>query len=332
MGSTRLRPSSLRTGDLLTELPVMPRGQRGQGVTKGEALFRMSHSDLTVDAFLLLRDSFFDDGMQPIPFHLRPKRNTQDDPLDEYISSLLQQGLTDAVCHKAPGPLINPDLVLYRPELCNNQRRQDLANDTTKIAAVEVKKLERTAAGRIARATGLDYNTTPPCGTVRIYAADDSPLDIRGFYLFVAQEQLAADQFAITGLALCDGNILNEDFDLYLASVSQRQKKIDLGTYGDGVDRQRPMFIFSNPLGAQELDRHATLVSVELNSARLRPVFHIFRTISDADHRQFHAFRKVSDVPDGWKIRVLKDPFPQPNTRVSETQARGRFRLPVEVV
>ena len=126
---------------------------------------------------------------------------------------------------------------------------------------MEVKKLERTQTGKIARTTGLDYNTTPPCGTVRIYAADDSPLDIRGFYLFVAQEAVADNQYVITALALCDGNILNEDFDLYLAGVGQRQKKIDLGTYGNGVDRQRPMFIFANPLGAQELERQATLVS-----------------------------------------------------------------------
>jgi len=118
--------------------------------------------------------------MQPIPFKLRPKRNTQDDPLDEYISKLLEQGLIGAVCHKAPGPLISPDLVLYRPELCSHQPRAKFASDTTRIVAVEVKKLERTETGRIARSTGLDYNTTPPCGVVRIYAADDLPFGRQG--------------------------------------------------------------------------------------------------------------------------------------------------------
>ena len=291
----------------------------------------MSHSDLIVDAFLLLRNSFFDDTMRPVPFNLRPKRNTQDDPLDEYISKLLEHGLTDALCHKAPGPLINPDLVLYRPQLCNHQPRGKLAKDTTRIVAIEVKKLERTKSGKIARRTGLDYNTTPPCGTVRIYAVDDSPLDVAGFYLFVAQETVAHNQYVITALALCDGNILNEDFDLYLASVGQRQKKIDLGTYGDGVDRQRPMFIFANPLGAQELDRQATLVSADLTDERIQLVYHVIRTTTVRDQRQFHAYRMAPDVPDGWEVQILKDPFPQPNTRVAQTQPRGKFRLPIEV-
>ena len=269
--------------------------------------------------------------MQPVPFNLRPKRNTQDDPLDEFVSELLEQGLTNAICHKAPGPLINPDLVLYRPEFCNHQPREKLANDTTRIVAIEVKKLERTKTGKIARSTGLDYNTTPPCGTVRIYAADDSPLDIRGFYLFVAQETTANNKYVITGLTLCDGNILNEDFDLYLATVSQRQKEIDLGTYGNGVDRQRPMFIFANPLGAQELDQQATLVSADLMNEQLRLAYHIIRTTTEGDQRQFHAYRIASDIPDGWEVQILKDPFPQPKTRVSQTQPRGRFRLPIEV-
>jgi hypothetical protein len=291
----------------------------------------MSTSDLTVDAFLLLRTFFFDNAMQPVPFDLRPKRNTQDDPLDEYISKLLEQGLTNAVCHKAPGPLINPDMVLYRPELCNYQPRKELANDATRIVAIEVKKLERAKTGRIARSTGLDYNTTPPCGTVRVYAADDSPLDIRGFYLFVAQETTANNQLVITALALCDGNVLNEDFDLYLAAVSQREKEIDLGTYGNGVDRQRPMFIFANPLGAQELDKQATLISADLADERVRLVYRIIRTTTAGDLRQFYACRMASDIPDGWEVQILKDPFPQPNTRVSQTQPRGRFRLPIEV-
>jgi hypothetical protein len=96
----------------------------------------------------------------------------------------------DAICQKSPGPLINPDLTIYRSDLCNGASREILKVDTSRIVAIEVKKLERTK-GKIARATGLDYNTMPPCGTVRIYDAEDVPLDIRGFYLFVAQEKLA---------------------------------------------------------------------------------------------------------------------------------------------
>jgi hypothetical protein len=291
----------------------------------------MNQSDLAVDAFLLLRDSFFDGEMHPVPFDLRPKRNTQDDPLDEHVANLLERGLSDAVCHKAPGPLINPDLVLYRPELCNRQPREKLANDGTRIVAIEVKKLERTKSGRISRYSGLDYNTTPPCGTVRIYAADDSPLDIEGFYLFVAQEPTPKEQYLLTALALCDGDLLNEDFDLYLASVSQRAKKIGLGTYGDGMDRQRPMFVFANPLGASQLDRQATLVTAEPTNQRVQLVYQLIRTGTADEQRRFLAYRSLSDVPHGWQIETLEDPFPQPNTRVEQTQPRGRFRLPIEV-
>lgn len=291
----------------------------------------MNHSHLIVDAFLLLRSAFFNDAMQPVPFHLRLKRSTQDDPLDEYVVQLLEQGLTDAVCQKAPGPLINPDLVLYRPELCNHQTRQTLASDTTRIVAVEVKKLERTCTGKIARSTGLDFNTTPPCGTVRIYTADDSPLDIRGFYLFVAQEAVANDEYAITALTLCDGDILNKDFSLYLSAVSQREKEIDLGTYGNGVDRRRPMFIFANPLGAQELDRQATLVAPELEDERLRLAYLLVRTTIEGEPRQFCAYRSVADMAEGWEVQTLKNPFPQPNTRIRQTQPRGKFRLPIKL-
>lgn len=291
----------------------------------------MDASDLIVDAFVLLRNSFFTVTMQPVPFDSRPKRNTQDDPLDEYIAKLLDQGLTDAVCYKAPGPLITPDLVLYRPELCDHQPRNRLADDTRRIVAIEVKKLERNATGKIARPTGLDYNTTPPCGTVRIYAADDSPLDIRGYYLFVAQEAVAGDRYAITALALCDGHILNEDFALYLYAVSQREKAIDLGSYGNGVDRQRPMFIFANPLGVEQLDRQATLVTGKLEDERICLAYLITRVSTVGETRQFYAYRSASDISDDWKVQILQDPFPRPNSRVTQTQPRGKFRLPIEV-
>ena len=292
----------------------------------------MNHSNLVADAFAVLRRSFFDEQARPIPFDLRPKRNTQDDPLDEYIAQLLKQGLPDALCRRASGPLINPDMVLYRPALCSGAARSDLADDTTRIVALEVKKLERTAGGKVARATGLDYNTTPPCGMVRLYAADDSPLDVRGFYLFVAQEKTDDNRFVITALVLCDGNALNQDFALYLSAVGQREKEIDLGTYGNGVDRRRPMFIFANPLGAPEFDRQATLIVDDLADERLRPVYRIVRTTADGNRRRFHAYCLAADVPADWQVQTLQDPFPRPNTRVARTQRRGRFRLPIEVL
>lgn len=291
----------------------------------------MADSNLIIDAFTLLRDTFFDESMQPIPFQLRDKRNTQDDPLDEYIATILERGLKDATCDKSPGSLISPDLIIYRPELCNSQPRGILANDISKIVAIEVKKLERTKTGSIARVTGMDYNTTPPCGTVRVYAADDSPLDIRGFYLFVAQEKVTERQYIISALALCDGDVLNEDFNLYLSIVSQRQKEIGLGTYEDGVNRNRPMLIFANPLGTPELDRQATVVTPHLNDKRIELVYRIIRTTSAGEPKEFFAYRKTDDIPPDWQVQTLTDPFPQPKTRVTTTQTRGKFRLPTTV-
>jgi hypothetical protein len=134
---------------------------------------KMSLSDLTVEAFLILREAFFQPNGSPIPFALREKHNTQDDPLDEHIAAILKSKLTDALCQKSPGPLINPDLVLYRPDECRQAHPPDLRDDVFKIVAIEVKKLERGENGLVARASGLDYNTTPPCGVIRVYDGDD---------------------------------------------------------------------------------------------------------------------------------------------------------------
>jgi hypothetical protein len=291
-------------------------------------------SDLTIEAFLILRDAFFDKAGVPIPFSLREKRNTQDDPLDEYIALILTDRLTNASCQKAPGPLISPDLVIYRQDACESLPSELLKDDLSRIVAIEVKKLERSMRGQIARSTGLDYNTTPPCGTIRIYDKNDRPLNIRGFYLFVCQETAKNGKSFISALTLCDGNVLNEDFDLYMSITSQRQKEVGLGTYGDGANRNRPMLIFANPLGTPQLDHSSSLVSeVDLSGvdSRISLAYHLDRTIPDGSLKHFFIYRKAEDIPSDWKVQDLLDPFPQPTSRVSVTQARGRFRLPISL-
>jgi len=297
-------------------------------------------SDLPAEIFLLLRRAFFAADTSPLPYPLRDKGSTQDDPFDEYVHRLLQDRLSPGVvCEKAPGQLISPDLVVLRPDRCNNSSRESLASDLTSVVAVEVKKLERAAGtGKIARASGMDYNTTPPCGTVRVYDRSGQPLDVRGFYLFVSQGLAAAEPraYALSALVLCDGNILNEDFDLYLSIVGRRTKQIDLGTYGDGLNRQRPMLVFSNPLGVTELDRKVTLVhsrpDLEQQFSQLRRVGTISRTPRQDDDaspnpaREFYCYRLRADVPAEHVEFALKDPFPKPQRSV-ETQGRGRFVL-----
>ncbi|HSH81898.1 MAG TPA: hypothetical protein VLA19_25510 [Herpetosiphonaceae bacterium] len=113
----------------------------------------------------------------------------------------------------------------------------------------------------------MDYNTTPPCGTLRVYDANNTALDIPGFYLFVCQEDVQDGKKQLTALVLCDGNALNADFDFYLSVTGTRTKGIGLGTYDDGFNRNRPMLVFPNLLGAPQLDR---MVSREPRSARPR--------------------------------------------------------------
>ena len=219
-------------------------------------------TDLAAEVFAILRQEFFDASLRPKVFALRDKRNTQDDPLDESLHDVLKRKLPVGVaCEKATGPLITPDMVVLRTVECAGVDRGGLKNASERIIGIEVKKLER-AAGKVARLTGLDYNTTPPCGTVRVYDQAGKAVDIRGFYLFVCQEPAkdAPGKYMLSSLVLCDGNLLNEDFDYYLSIVGERTKKVGLGTFGDGADRCRPMLIFANPLGCRELERSPALV------------------------------------------------------------------------
>jgi hypothetical protein len=70
----------------------------------------MTLSDLTVETFLILRAAFFYENGTPKPFNLRDKRDTQDDPLDVHIASILADHLQNAVCQRAPGSLTSPDM------------------------------------------------------------------------------------------------------------------------------------------------------------------------------------------------------------------------------
>ncbi len=286
--------------------------------------------DIVTQAFLALREHFFDANDRPIPFSLRPKRNTQDDPFDEMLASDVLAHLPGIACEKSSGPLITPDMVLFRTDLCAGRASGALADAVDSIVGLEVKKLERTAQGTVARGSGLDYNTTPPCGRVRVYDRAGSALDIRGFYLFVCLEPAGPAEVALTALALVDGDLLNSDFDLYLSIVGERVKRIGLGTYGDGADRARPMLIFANPLGIKELSQGAFLVhpAADLgDDARLCKVFTFNRTVQAGGSRTFSCYRLASDVPPGISVETLDDPFPTPGRRSERTSPRGRFKL-----
>lgn len=294
-------------------------------------------SDIPTLAFLRLRQRFFDIKGKPISFKIRDKRNTQDDPFDEYLTTNVLTDLNDIVCVRAGGPLITPDIVLYRPSLCVGADPRQLAKNIHRIVGIEVKKLQRTKRGEVARGSGLDYNTTPPCGRIRVYDAAGRAVDIRGFYLFVCMEHAPGDPGAVSLSALCmvDGNALNEDFRLYLSITGQREKRIGLGSYSNGADRARPMLIFANPLGVPEFDRLPILIhpnqDLERSSSNLRLAYVLHRSTPRGEVRTFYCYRDRSDLPNGWTtsdVKELKDPFPTP-TREARTQPRGKFRLPI---
>ena len=295
-------------------------------------------TDLSVETFVALRNRFFDAEATPKSYFLRDKRNTQDDPLDEYLCEVLETALRDGIdVAKASGPLITPDMAIFRSALCDDAPSEDLRTDLTRIFGLEVKKLERTTSGGIARASGMDYNTTPPCGTVRVYDCDGDVLDIKGFYLFVCQEAVSSKRqtYRLTALALCDGDLLNEDFDYYTSIVGQRSKEIGIGTYGDGANRLRPMMIFSNPLGVPFLDRQSTLIharaDLEATYPALRRTGSIERTVpkeTDPGVRTFHCYRDRRDALDIAEPFRQRDPFPRPR-RTEKTVSRGRFVIGV---
>ena len=142
-----------------------------------------------------------------------------------------------------------------------------------------------------------------------------------------------AGRLCLTALALCDGNLLNADFEYYLSIVGQRTKEVGLGTYGNGANRNRPMLIFANPVGAPQLDRSVTLVHGRDDLAShvqgLAQVGLIRRSSQACGTNVFHCYRLTDDVGPSHGAFDVTDPFPTP-VRTEATQPRGRFLVDIE--
>ena len=287
-------------------------------------------NNLAARVFFVLRDVFFDDEANPVKFTLREKRNTQDDPFDEYIANALDVKLKNdgAHCQRSSGPLISPDMAVFcdgYEVLCEHTSYNP---DT--IIGIEVKKLERSNNGSVARATGLDYNSTPPCGRICIYSSDDKKLEIKGFYLFACLEEDTEGYYYVSAMSLCDGSILNDDFELYKRITGAREKGINLGTYGDGANRNRPMLIFSNPLGSELLDNKISLISeqeLEQGTSDLMLAWRFIRKDTSGNDHIFYTYVDKRDMPNDHIPSDIVEPFPTPKKRVNQTQGRGKFRL-----
>ena len=286
-------------------------------------------NNLALKTFTVLRDLFFDASGEPIHFELREKRNTQDDPFDEYIATTLARELKvyGASCQKSSGPLISPDMAVYKSG--SHITVEDATNNPEMVIGIEVKKLER-HNGKIARLTGLDYNSTPPCGQVRVYNVNDKEVFIKGFYLFACLEQDEDQYNYVSAMTLCDGSILNDDLNLYQEITGSRQKGINLGTYGDGANRNRPMLLFANPLSAEVLDNRISLISqldLSNDNGNIDLAWEFVRRDSVGTKHVFHVYLDRRDIPDDHETKTIVEPFQAPQRRVAETQGRGKFKL-----
>lgn len=286
--------------------------------------------DLPAAIFVVLAAALFNGDGVPVPFGLADKRNTQDDPLDQYITQILNDELPDQLfVIPSAKKLVSPDIVVARPEEYQLLRAGGTDLDQRAIVGVEVKKLERDARGNAARASGLDYNSTPPSESIKVIAEDrSSELWIPAQYLFIVLDAVGhPGTYQVSTLALVTGAALNRDISLYERAVGIRRKSIGLGTYGDGADRQRPMFVFGNPLGWPWLAGAPTLIHDRDDLAaeqQITRVGSMVRSVqgSSSDER-FYCYRP-SELA-GREIDEVRDPFPSPTKRKVETSPRGRF-------
>ena len=295
-------------------------------------------------------EHFFDAGMVPKSYTLRDKLNTQDDPLDEYICEALLLALPSGVKVAASGPLVTPDLVVSPAESSAIKHPEPTSGQVrSEFSAWRSRKLE-THGNPVALPARRVWTTTPR----RLAAPYGSTTSTAMTWTSRAATCLSAKNprtdaprtYRLTALVLCDGDLLNEDFDYYMSIVGRRSKEIGLGTYGDGANRVRPMLIFSNPLGTPFLDRQATLIHARADLEHEHPILRrigvIERSIpgetdsgtlasrppmeqtSSGEFRTFHCYRDKRDVPANTELFHKRDPFPIPR-RSKKTAARGRF-------
>ena len=287
-------------------------------------------ADLSAAVFVALTSYFFDRYGDPVPFELRDKRNTQDDPFDELVKQALDEMLPSEIkVLLSNKPLVTPDLVVARPEETPLLLTGGADTDERRVIGIEVKKLNATPAGGTPRGSGMDYNTTPPSAKIKVEAQNGAELIIRSFYLFVVLAD-EGQRSVVVSMALVDGAVLNEDFELYSAVTGLRSKQIGLGTYGDGLNRERPMMVFSNPLGWVWTNGEATLIHPRADLTEEQPALTMrramTRTTRDQQQRIFFCYRLATAEP-AEILETAEDPFPTPANRSEVTTRRGRFRI-----
>lgn len=257
-------------------------------------------SNLVPKVFYKLCKHFFIEDGHKCRFHLPYKETVVSDPFVEYLSKNVFNNKFKI--NKKPVKTIvapshvSPDLVFY-------------TGDVENIFGLEVKTTKQVSGD-------MNFNSTPPCGRVVVEIGDVETI-IPCYYLVVQLEEIEKE-YEIGTMAMIDGDFINKDFDLYKEATGIREKRIDLGTYGDGMDRQRPMFVFPNPLGIPGIrSERSTLISKEdfLKEGMCWDELGKVAILKRED--SFYAYQA---------IRMLNEPFTTVE-RSTETKQRQRLKI-----
>lgn len=183
--------------------------------------------------YKLCRHFFYEDGTKH-KFKIENKSTVVSDPFVDYLDQNVFTNMGHIEHIIAPSH-ISPDLAFY-------VNWKENGFDPVGLFGIEVKTSK-------SKACDINFNSTIPCGNIVVEVEEDEKI-IPCYYLFVQFDEVSEEnnEFEIAKMMLVDGDFINSDFDLYLEATGIREKKINIGSYGDGMDKQRQMFMFPNPL------------------------------------------------------------------------------------
>lgn len=256
--------------------------------------------------FYKICNHFFSEDGGKLKFCINNKSTVVSDPFVEYLSGVVLKKIKsiegEEITHVVASPHLSPDLVFFE------------AKDSKGITMFGVEvKTSKTKSGDI------NFNSTPPCGKVVVDFNGREKI-IPCYYLFVHVTPVENEEnmFEIGSMMLVDGDFINSDFELYLEATGIREKKIDLGSYGDGMDRQRPMFVFPNPLGIAGIrSERSTLISKNKYESSAHKDEIGMVAMINRNGKKFFAYQAV---------RKLKGPFVNVQ-RSTETKVRNKLKI-----
>jgi hypothetical protein len=255
---------------------------------------------ILASVFLSLCKHFFSEDGTKNRFTLPERTGNVDDPFVEYLAKNV---FVDIDFHHimAP-PLVSPDMAFFRSR--------------EEIFGLEIKTVKNITSG-------INFNSTPPCGRILI-EIDNIESEVPCYYLFVQLDEHGGEQ-EIGHMMMVDGNFINKDFDLYLAAVGEREKRIDLGTYKDGMDRQRPMFVFPNPLSIKGLRAERSTLISSINFGEQKRNYYeqvslVAKIRREIEEPTFYAYQAV---------RQLVNPIETPD-RKTATKIRNKLKVSMQ--